>query len=135
MGNRTSIKVILNMQIHEFNPEIYPRKIWVVKGGTSTQIKERFYGTNGEELDLDDSCDAIVCNVMIEDGTKRLGELIWFPYVKNMTTDKIAHEAVHVAMDIFVDLGCRFDAFNQEPFAYLVGWIAKCIEEVKRFKK
>lgn len=122
------------MQIHEFNPEIYPKKIWVVKGGTSTQIKERFYGTNGEELDLDDSCDALACNVMIEDGTKRLGELIWFPYVKNMTIDKIAHEAVHAAMDIFGFVGCKVHYDNQEPIAYLVGWVADCIDKVKRNK-
>lgn len=119
------------MTIHEFNPEIYPRKIWVVKGGISTQIKDKFCSANSEELYFDDSCDALVCNVMIKDRTKRLGELIWFPYAKNMTTDRIAHEAVHAAMDIFVDLGCKFDAFNQEPFAYLVGWIAGKINEVK----
>lgn len=123
-----------NFKIYEFNTEIYPRKIWVVKGGTCTQIKDKFCRGDCEELNIDDSCDALVCNVMIKDGTKRLGELIWFPYAKNMTTDKIAHEAVHAAMDIFVDLGCRFDAFNQEPFAYLVGWVADCIDKVKRNK-
>lgn len=122
------------MQIHEFNPEIYPKKIWVVKGGTSTQIKERFYGTDGEELDLDDSCDALVCNVMIEDGTKRLGELIWFPTIKEMTINNIAHESTHAALDIFGFVGCKVHYDNQEPIAYLVGWVADCIDKVKRNK-
>ena len=63
-----------------------------------------------------------------------LGELIWFPCASAMPIGHISHEATHAAIDIFDDCGCRIDAENQEPFAYLVGWIAKCINEVKRGK-
>lgn len=51
-----------------------------------------------------------------------------------MTTEIITHEAFHASLDMFDAIGCRIDANNQEPFAYLVGWVSKCMEEVKRNK-
>lgn len=41
---------------------------------------------------------------------------------------------VHVALDIFVFIGCKVHYDNQEPIAYLTGWVARCIDKVKRNK-
>lgn len=124
------------LQIHQFNPEIYPRKIWVVKGGSLKQIIEMFVQTDGKELDLSDvgKYDAITCNVMMREKPHSFGELIWYTRISKMNTDTIAHESVHAAMDIFDDVHCDVDVNNQEPFAYLVGWIADCIDQVRKNK-
>lgn len=120
-------------QIHEFNPEIYPRKVWIVKGGRLEVLKDYFCKRDMSDIHFEGQYEGFVDSVLRrEDGM--YGELIWFPKANAMPIGHIAHEATHVAVDIFDDCGCRIDAENQEPFAYLVGWIAKCINEVKNGK-
>lgn len=44
----------------------------------------------------------------------------------------IAHEAVHTVNGIFRDRGIQLDANNDEPQAYLLGWIVdKCHKTLK----
>lgn len=40
----------------------------------------------------------------------------------------IAHETVHVVNRVFSDRGARLDPFNDEPQAYLTGWVYGEIE-------
>lgn len=123
-------------KVHEFDPQIYPRKLWVVKGGDVNSLKDMFAQANEEELQLSDvdAHAALTYSVMMKDKSKLLGELIYFCSSKFMDAEKTTHEAVHAALDIFSDMGCMVDYDNQEPFAYLVGWIADCIDQVKRNK-
>ena len=53
-----------------------------------------------------------------------------------MDVETISHESVHVASCIFNDCGLRMGFADQqdEHFAYLVGWVAKCIDKVKKDK-
>lgn len=119
------------VQIHEFNCEIYPRMLWVAVGVPYAVIKDLFE----DVLPMDDSTDAQV------DHTRRLkpdvkgGVLIRFKNRKAMTVANITHEAIHAAMAMFDYVGAYPDPKNQEPFAYLCGWVARCIEEVKIKKK
>lgn len=39
------------MQIREFNPVIYPYKLWVVIGGAPSDIPDSFLGYDGKEID------------------------------------------------------------------------------------
>lgn len=120
-------------QIHEFHPEVYPRRVWIVKGGNLDALKDMFCKRDMTDINFEGQYEGYVDSVQRrEDGM--YGELIWFPQVKSMPTSHICHEATHAAIDIFDDCGCRIDAENQEPFAYLVGWIADCIDQVKRGK-
>ena len=120
-------------QIHEFHPEVYPRRVWIVKGGNLNALKDMFCKRDMTDINFEGLYEGYVDSVQRrEDGM--YGELIWFPQVKTMPTSHICHEAAHAAIDIFDDCGCRIDAENQEPFAYLVGWIANCIDQVKRGK-
>jgi hypothetical protein len=41
---------------------------------------------------------------------------------------KIAHEIVHLKNYIYQDIGIESDRFNDEPEAYLTGWLFKQIE-------
>lgn len=121
-------------KIHEFSTAIYPRRLWITRGMTGLEMKDMFKEPEGDELKLNlYDCDAFAYNVR-KKHTSELGILIWFDNISAMTTSNIAHESVHAAMEIFNDLDCKFDANNQEPLAYLVGWIADCIDQVKRNK-
>lgn len=119
------------ISIGQFDPGIYPRKIWVAKGGTIEQIQAKFTLPNGAPIRFDGDFGAYV-NTVMHHVTGKLGELIWYPQANLMPIDFIAHEASHAALDIFEDCNCIVDTRNQEPFAYLIGYIAKCIDQVKR---
>lgn len=51
-----------------------------------------------------------------------------------MTASNMTHEALHASMDLFGLIGCKIHHDDQEPFAYLVGWVVGCIDKVKRNK-
>lgn len=120
--------------IHEFPCGIYPRVIWVSVGATVQSLNDLFETKYSE---MDESADAEVT------GNRRLkpdikgGILIRFRNKKDMTTSIISHEATHAALEIFDYVGAVVDPKNQEPFTYLVGWIADCINQVKigKFKE
>lgn len=43
----------------------------------------------------------------------------------------ISHEAVHVTNMLFRDKGIKYRYDNDEPFAYMVGWIVEQITKLK----
>lgn len=117
--------------IHEFDPKIYPRLLWVTYGCPTAVLKGMF---GGEAQDMAKNTDAetIICQRKKPD--VRGGVLIRFENKAAMTTKTIAHEAVHAALDIFDYVDARISSDNQEPFAYLVGWIADCCWQVRAGK-
>jgi len=42
----------------------------------------------------------------------------------------IAHEAKHLVNNIFIEIGHTLDCYNDEPEAYLLGWIVNRIHEL-----
>jgi len=48
---------------------------------------------------------------------------------KNVSNHLIAHEVVHLVNAIFLHIGCELDRINDEPQAYLTGWIFNEIEK------
>lgn len=115
-------------QIHQFELTIYPRKLWVVKGGSFKDIERAFYIEQSEEVeDMLESCKAITFRASIKDGDW-LGVVV---YIKQkMVIKDIAHEALHVSSVIFSDIGVKGDFYNDEAQAYLVGFAADCINQV-----
>ena len=117
-------------KIHEFDPQIYPRLLWVAVGAPQAVIEDMF-----EDVEtMPKNANAQV------DYTRRLkpdvkgGVLVRFPNHKAITAETVTHEAAHIAVGIFDYIEAPIDIRHQEPFAYLCGWIAKCIDEVKRGK-
>lgn len=113
-------------KIYEFDPQIYSRKLWVTVGVPFDELKDEF-----EDIDkMPESVDASV------DYTRKLkpevmgGVLCRYLNTDAMTMRIIAHESSHIAVGIFDYINAPIDIKHQEPFAYLCGWIAKCIEEV-----
>lgn len=125
----------MNNKIHQFDPVIYPRKLFVLKGGDSELIKRHFTDNNKSELvineEIVDGFDGVVYKVESKDNGC-LGSLVWISNSANIGA--IAHEASHVAMDILSEIGYKLDAENQEPLSYMIGWVADCIWQVKTGK-
>lgn len=108
-------------KLYEFNPVLYPRKLWVLKDADDKYIKETFSYYDGTEISTE-GCyqyDSYVIKARRKNDNM-LGCLVVIQY-RNISVETIAHEAVHVATDIFDDIRAIHDANNQEPFAYLVG--------------
>lgn len=119
--------------IHEFDPCIYPRLLWVVKGGSLEEIRKTLeFG----ELDADEQKVGALTISAYDNEAQRGGFLIWFPKASDIKHgDWIAHEASHVALGIFDYIGSKVTADDSEPFSYLVGWVFKCVDEVRKFKE
>lgn len=112
--------------LYEFDPQIYPRKLWVaVTKGTFSDV----FDTELKELGEYDNAD--VNNVHHKEKDFG-GLLIRFRSADEITAENTTHESTHVAIEIFDYIEARMDTNNQEPFAYLCGWVAGCIEEVKQ---
>lgn len=118
-------------KIHEFDPQIYPRKLWVSINPSMADINEFFDNKDGYIKPFEDSCDADCWHTGTKQPDVKGGVFVRFQSKRVMTADNIAHEATHLALMIFEYIGGKVDAENQEPFAYLVGWIVKCINKVK----
>lgn len=115
--------------IKEYDPVIYPRKIWVYIGKNFQEVKDYFQWEHIK--DMPEATLGYVQNAHRKE-TNRGGILIWYRSKKEITVDSIAHEALHAALEIFDYLGGRVDNQNQEYICYLTGWIAKCIDEARK---
>jgi len=93
-------KVNKNIQFHQFNPVIYPRKLWVVITNNIQVINDKFHHEYNIEPDFSSKCEAMVFDVSLKD-TLEMGVIAVFTSKKSMTVKTISHEAVHVASSIF----------------------------------
>ena len=117
--------------IHEFDPIIYPFKLWISIANDTEYIKSKFlYYPQMKELNFKSKVEfnASVDTVMNRE-TNMIGFLICFNNFKACTTGIIAHEATHVSDRAWKHIGERKKA--SEANAYLVEWIVNCCEKVK----
>lgn len=121
------------VQIHQFDPVLYPFKLWIAITDDLKAISERFvdhptgkeFGTESENMI------AFTQNVQQKsDGL--IGEIIVFKKRGDCSVKTIAHESTHAARLLWDHVG--ENATGMEADAYLVGWIAECCEKVKRNK-
>ncbi len=112
--------------IYEFDPVIYPRKLWVCIGQDEKAIKEHFCDKNAQELSFYASSEywAITFDEVFRVDTKKKGELVVFKSKNNMRMGVIAHEASHVVDGIEKAIGMTH---GDEPSAYLFEWVCKSI--------
>lgn len=121
------------MKIHEFDPVIYPYKVWVVIDKSMKEIPDMFIDQGRNPLDHLRDEDLITKAVTIAAIRKedfRYGVILYFRSKKSMTYKRVAHEASHAAKFLFEYI--EADMREHEPFEYAVGWIAECCEKVKK---
>lgn len=120
-----------NKTIYEFNPGIYPRLLWITVGCPIETIREKF-GKDFPEMDKDACADT--CRAYTKTPKDRGGILIRFRSKAEINFENVCHEAGHAALEIFNYCECAISPDNQEPFTYLLGWVAKCCWKVKANK-
>lgn len=87
------------VEIHEFDPVIYPLKLWIIKNPTASFLADNFGGIDEEFLPVDmKHSNASVWDrpVMLKE-TKKYGLLLSVYDMKSFTADTMAHEATHMA--------------------------------------
>lgn len=122
------------MKIHQFDPEIYPFKIWVCISSSSTEADKHFLDarTDKEFENIELSMfEAYTCYVRNKEN-RFFGAVIVFKAKKYMTHKNIAHEASHAAKFLFEHIDA--DIKQHEPFEYALGWIVEQIYKVKKWK-
>ncbi|WP_315084975.1 hypothetical protein [Bacteroides heparinolyticus] len=132
-----NLKLWMNMNriIKEFDPQIYPYKLWVIIDKTPDEIPALFYGYDGKEIEnivsSIDKMEAFTMPVMKKDFSS-YGVIVFFRSKKQMNVQVIAHEASHAAKFLFEHIGAEIK--EHEPFEYVVGWVAECCDLVRKGK-
>lgn len=122
--------------IDTYSTNIYPLDIVVANESVQLKDLQKLYTySDNDELNediikVDASCST--CRRRLDDKYVILIKLNEV-YPTNGRTkaeeliDTIAHESLHAALDTFDFIQATVDARNQEPLAYLVGFIASCV--------
>ena len=116
-----------------FSNGIYPRRLYVAVGLSEDDVNRMFISDRGM-LTLDwEGSDAATFDEVRDRDTLTYGSLVVFRSKGEMTPGTMAHEAVHV-MESYMDvLGIeRAKDGTNEHLSYLLGWIVKCMDEVRR---
>ena len=116
-----------------FSNGIYPRRLYVAVGLSEDDVNRMFISERGM-LTLDwEGSDAATFDEIRDRDTLTYGSLVVFRSKCDMTPGTMAHEAVHV-MESYMDvLGIeRAERGTNEHLSYLLGWIVKCMDEVKK---
>ena len=123
------------VKIHEFDPVIYPFRIWIIIDKTPDIIADNFKEYEGEPIHFEigdtDKLYAFAMPVQSKENPM-YGAVLFFRSRKSMTYKLVAHESSHAAKFLFEHINA--DMREHEPFEYVIGWIAGCCEKVKRWK-
>lgn len=134
----------MSNRIYEFDPVIFPFRLWVMKKPTYKDIADNFF-----ELDSDYSKHEIQETVydnlvkksyaftytVAKKPNRIIGAMIALLDINKISTSVVAHEASHVVDFIIEHCGLESNTYaSGETRAYLVGWVVDCIEKVKRGK-
>lgn len=111
---------------YEYNPNIYPRLLWVAIGASLQELQSLFDGLPQEEDVV--KFNGCVFEEVSRRGDDRLGVLVLFSSRKTMTMNTMSHEASHVVDEIEHIIGADHGG---EPSAYLLGWVATCFNNAR----
>ena len=110
----------------EYDPVIYPRKLWVHIGDDLKELAPKAFCN----IVIDENKDysGVEYGEVIRKSDDKYGILVSFHNRKYMTMDVCDHEASHVCDDLENALNIKH---GDEPSAYLLGWIASCINKAR----
>lgn len=121
-----------------FKDNIFPRCLFVVITDSVDYLNENFVDLESEDdIEQDDyeMAEAITFRCKHRE-TELYGVCTAFRYKTLMSVANMAHEAVHVSAGIHYDLGVSmgFKIGEDETFAYISGWAADCMNQVRTNK-
>lgn len=110
----------------EYDPVIYPRRLWVHIGDDFKELAPKAFCNI--VVDEDKEYYGVEYGEVIRKSDDKYGILVSFPKRKDMTMGVCAHEASYVCDDLEKALNIKH---GDEPSAYLLGWIASCINKAR----
>lgn len=131
-------------EIYEFDPLIYPTRVWVGVEVPYKVVSEKFYSilSDGSVADFSDSVEArgmtpiATCYPVCDRESGWKGIFCHIKRPKMAGVGVISHEAEHIVCWICEQFGIQSATFeDSEPRAYLIQWVAECINKVKNKKK
>ena len=123
------------MKVFEFDPVIYPYKLWVCLDKEPNKIADLFDEYHGKKIvfiDGDTNIAKAFTMPVMDSKNRHYGVVVFIRSKASLTYQLVAHEATHAAKYLFEHIGC--DTSVHEPLEYVVGWIADCIYKVKTNK-
>lgn len=121
----------MKTKIYEFDPVIYPRKLWITYEATSEELNKMFPYGDSDGRRFEDEKQYYGITYKTADKDNKGGVLIRFESKDAMTPWNITHEVIHATGFICKYVGIEPDFENDEAFTYLATWIAKCCYKVK----
>ena len=119
----------------EFNPVVYPRKLFVAKGSKSF-VDEHFSNRDGSEIKVDYSDAGAWAHKVICKDNNNLGVLIWIEC--GVSPGDLCHEVIHAVNAYVHDLGTTIPNYEDKDFeeyaAYIGGWMYDCVWKFKTGK-
>lgn len=116
--------------IDKYDMSIYPLRLWVATGWDES-IPGRFVCSDGSEIENAEDRYAATTYDVKERRTGRYGVLIVFRELDDdlggsVLVSYVAHESLHATSFVSQALGIKADWLNDEPLAYMIGWISGC---------
>ena len=122
--------------IYEFDPVIYPTRLWVCKKPSTEDVAELFYPFNNDSERVDSFGDVFEYNAgeyanTVIVGNKKTcmrGCLVSIFLPGGCGAGVCAHEALHYIAYLSEQFDIPLGDFDKsEPLAYLVQWATNCI--------
>ena len=122
--------------IYEFDPVIYPTRLWVCKSPQTADVSELFYPFNNDGEQVDSFGDVLeydfgkYANTMIVGNkeSRMRGCLVSLFKPKECGAGVCSHEALHYVAYLSDQFDIPLGDFNtSEPLAYLEQWATNCI--------
>jgi len=124
------------VQIHQFDPVLYPYKFWVMVTDNLSLISDNFTERDGSPITFTSNLgtyEAITLDIRKKGvNNNYYGALMLFSSKNNMNIKHITHESSHASKRCFEHIGAN--VAEHEPFEYLLGWVAECVYKVKNYK-
>lgn len=131
-------------EIHEFDPIIYPTRIWVGVNVPYEAVSGKFRSVLSDGSVADFSYGVEECGMMplatcypvVDKASGWRGVFCHIRRPKDCTAGVVAHEAEHIVCWICEQFGIASATFeDSEPRAYLIQWVADRIWEVLKPNK
>lgn len=123
----------------EIQIPLYPRKLWLIDDVEDLdQFTFVIGGGNAKECSnsrefIKDNIDwfKLLTHAAIKDDNGDYGVVVVYNMDAEVETGDVAHEAVHVTDYVFDELNMAAQSYENgnEPYAYLLGWVAKQLKD------
>lgn len=126
---------------YEFDPVIYPTRLWVCVKPKLEDVEDVFYSVNKDGSiaegcfvpdDLLSPTSYLTTHVVGRKSSGWMGCLVSILKPKETKAGLIAHEALHCTSFTCLSMGITCNSFDDsEPWAYYTQWVADCINCVR----